>query len=212
MDGFQHILAEVDRIAVEHPHHVFIGGIAVYLHAVNNPATKDIAETSHDADFMLALADFAELRDTDEVVANRRLSKHQLIRNGVEFDIYVERQNKLLIPYDEAAAHRVPYGPIQVACLEHLVVLKLEALRDRLRSAKGDKDVRDLVTIARLSRQSLRPELARPFIRDDHLELLEQVHASPAFSYIARGNAHEAKGLRKIFSTFAARLGQRRSL
>lgn len=209
MESFQRILAEVARLAEEHPGHVFIGGVAVYLHAVNNPRTKDSAEASHDADFMLSLADFADLRDTDEVVANRRLSKHQLIRHGVEFDVYVERQNKLVVPYDEAAAHAVAYGPIRAACLEHLLVLKLEALRDRIRSAKGDKDARDLVTIAKIAGTSIRRQIATPYLREEHLQLLEQVAASPVFTYIARGNAHEAKALRTRFTDFVAAVSGR---
>jgi hypothetical protein len=83
---------QVERLAREHPGHVFIGGVAVYLHAINNPRTRDLAEASHVADFMLALADFADLRDTDEVVANRRLSKHRLIRDGVECYVSLLRQ------------------------------------------------------------------------------------------------------------------------
>lgn len=199
---FNRILAEVARLAEEHPGHVFIGGVAVYLHAINNARTKELAEASHDADFMLALAEFADLRDTDEVVANRRLSKHQVIRRGVEFDVYVERQNRLVVPYDEAAAHAIAYGPIRAACLEHLLVLKLDALRDRIGSAKGDKDARDLVTVARVSGGKIRSKIAEPFLRDEHVELLERVAASPVFTYIARGNAHEAKALRKMFNDF----------
>ncbi len=211
MDEFQRILGEVARIAEEHPGHVFIGGVAVYLHAINNPRTKEGAEASHDADFMLALSEFADLRDTDEVVANRRLSKHQLIRRGVEFDVYVERQNNLLVPYDEAAAHADAYGPIRVACLEHLVVLKLEALRDRMNSAKGDKDARDLVTIARVSGGKIRPALASPFVRDEHMDLLERVAKSHVFTYLTRGNAHEAKALRRLFTDFVSALTAERA-
>lgn len=210
MSDFQHILAEVTRLAEEHPGHVFIGGVAVYLHAINNPRTKAIAEASHDADFMLALSEFADLRDSDEVVANRRLSKHQLIRRGVEFDVYVERQNNLIVPYDEAAAHAVTYDAIRVASPEHLVVLKLEALRDRIRSAKGDKDARDLVTISRICDGKIRRDMVLPFLRDDHMALLEQVAASPVFTYIAQGNAHEAKRLRQSFSGFVSTIGGRR--
>jgi hypothetical protein len=209
MKTFQHILVEVARLAEEHVGHVFIGGVAVYLHAVNDAKTKDAAETSHDADFMLALTDFADLRDTDEVVANRRLSKHQLIRDGVEFDVYVERQHRLLVPYDEAFAHAVTYDGIRVACLEHLLVLKLEAFRDRRHSAKGDKDARDLVTIGRLAGAKLRAQLAAPYLRDEHVKLLDEVAASAVFTYIARGNAHEAKGLRRAFSEFVKRVRAR---
>jgi hypothetical protein len=204
MSDFGRILAGATRLAKEHPSHVFIGGVAVYLHAINNPQTRAAAETSHDADFMLSLSDFADLRDTDEVVANRRLSKHQVIRDGIEFDVYVERQNRLLVPYDEAAAHSVSYGPVRVACLEHLLVLKLEAFRDRARSVKGDKDARDLVTIARVAGAKVRRELASPFLRDQHVGLLDDVAASPVFTYIAKGNAHEAKALRTAFAQFVA--------
>src|SRR3990172_2523791 len=140
MGDFRQILAEMERVAATYPGHVFIGGVAVYLHAVNNPKTRGLAEASHDADFMLALSDFADLRDAEEIVPNRRLSKHQLIRGGVEFDVYVERRNGLLVPFDEAAAHAVHYGAIRAACPEHLLVLKLEAYRERMASAKGDKD------------------------------------------------------------------------
>lgn len=211
MIEFQRILEAAERLASEHPGHVFIGGVAVYLHAVNNPRTKDAAEASHDADFMLALADFADLRDTDEVVANRRLSKHQLIRQGIEFDVYVERQNKLVVPYDEAAAHAVAYGVLRVACLEHLLVLKLEAFRDRMNSAKGDKDARDLVTIARVSGGGIRSGRVAPFLRAEHVRLLEQVAASPVFTYIASGNAHEAKVLRTMFSRFVSSVSGRKA-
>jgi hypothetical protein len=210
VSDFQHILGEVTRLAEEHPGHVFIGGVAVYLHAINNPRTKATAEASHDADFMLALSEFADLRDTDEVVANRRLSKHQLIRHGVEFDVYVERQNNLIVPYDEAAAHAVIYDAIRVASPEHLLVLKLEALRDRIRSAKGDKDARDLVTISRICDGKIRRDIVLPFLRDDHMALLEQVAASPVFTYIAQGNAHEAKRLRQSFSGFVSTIRGRR--
>lgn len=203
---FRLVLAEADALARQHPGHVFIGGIAVYLHAVNHPATRADAETSHDADLMLSLADFADLRDTDEVVSNRRLSKHQLIRHGVEFDVYVERQSRLLVPYDEAAAHGVSYPPFRVACVEHLLVLKLEALRDRQGSAKGDKDARDLVTLARVARGKLRSDLVEPFLRKEHRATLRAVAASPVFTYVAGGNAHEAKRLRERFAAFTAPL------
>ncbi len=210
MSDFQQILGEVERVAETYPGHVFIGGVAVYLHAINNPKTKGFAETSRDADFMLALADFADLRDSDEVVANRPLNKHQVIRGDVALDVYVERQNNLVVPFDEAAAHAVTYGSIRVASLEHLLVLKLEAYRDRVASAKGDKDARDLVTIARLSGGKARRSLCAPFLRDEHFKALDKIAKSPVFTYIAKGNAHEAKVLRVKFSDFVAAVSGRK--
>lgn len=200
MSEFQRILGEVARLAQEHPRHVVIGGVAVYLHAINNPQAKDTAEASHDGDVIVSLAEFADLRDTDELIANRKQTKHQLVRRGVALDVYVERQNRLIVPFDEASAHAVSYGGIRAAALEHLLVLKVEAYRDRMHSSKGDKDARDVVNIARIAGKSFRAKLAVPFLRDEHVELLQQVAASPVFTYMTRGNAHAAKALRTAFS------------
>jgi hypothetical protein len=82
--------------------------------------------------------------------------------------------------------------------------MKLEAYRDRARSAKGEKDARDLVTIARVAGGKARQQLVSPYLRDSHLALLDEVAASPVFTYLTKGNAHEAKALRKQFSQFVA--------
>ena len=42
---------------------VFIGGIAIYLHAVNTPATEEFAEATHDGDFYISMADMSDLRN-----------------------------------------------------------------------------------------------------------------------------------------------------
>jgi predicted nucleotidyltransferase len=202
MIAFSQILAACREIASEYPGHVFIGGVAVYLHAMNNARLKESAEASHDADFMLSLTDFSDLRRTFEVTANRRLQKHQLIRDGIEFDVYVERQNGLTVPYDEAAAHAVQYGDMKVACLEHLLVLKLGAYVSRSQSSKGDKDARDLVTIARLGNK-IRPRLIAPFLLAEHEEALVTISRSPVFMEIAENNAQRAKNLRAMFTKFA---------
>ena len=201
MSEFQRILGVAARLATEHPGHVFIGGVAVYLHAINNPRTKDAAEASHDADLMLALADFADLRDTDEVVANRRLSKHQLIRDGVEFDVYVERQNKLTVPYDEVAAHAVAYGVMRVACLEHLLVLKLEAFRDRMRSAKGDKQTPDFVWFARLFGSSVCFFFFRFCFKGLYVFFIK-VGGGRVLIYLNPGNGREGRALFGFFFLF----------
>src|SRR5262249_17914035 len=99
---------------------------------------------------------------------------------------------------------------IRVASLEHLLILKLEAFRDRAHSAKGDKDARDLVTIARLAGGKVKTALVSPFLREEHETLLERVERSAVFTYIAGGNAHEAKALRRAFTDFVAAVVPRR--
>ena len=198
---FDQLLTSCRELAEQFPQGlVYIGGIAIYLHAVNTPAAKPYAEFTHDADFYISLADMSELRASEEVSPNRRLNKHQLIRRGFEFDIYTERQSSLIVPFDEIQAHACYYDGIAVACLEHLLALKLEAYRDRRQSAKGDKDARDIVRIAlTASRISphFDPERTALFLTDEHLELLRGLPRYPGINAMAQGNAHIAKSLRQ---------------
>lgn len=52
----------------------------------------------------------------------------------------MEGQHDLAVPYEGMAAHSELRLGIRVACLEHLLILKLRAFLDRRGSAKGDKD------------------------------------------------------------------------
>jgi len=146
-DDFNHIL----RLSKELSEYffdgiIFIGGIASYLHILNF-GQINIAESSHDSDFYISLADFADLRDIEQITPNRRLNKYQLIKEGVEFDIYVEHNHHLIVPYEDAFRNRVVLEGIPCVCLEHLLILKLEAYSDRFNSAKGGKDARDIIRI-----------------------------------------------------------------
>lgn len=183
---------------------VFIGGIAVYLHAINTEDARPFAEFTHDADFYISLADMADLRDLEEVTPNRRLSKHQIIKDGFEFDIYTERQSSLIVPYDAVSAEARFVGGLRVACLEHLVVLKIEAYLSRRASAKGEKDAKDLFRLAMVATaqaQPLRPALVLPYLREDHLPLLREVARGTAPIALALGNAVVAKRLRASFAS-----------
>ena len=200
---FDILLSECHEVAGLFPQGVvFIGGIAVYLHAINLPDTHAMAEFTHDADFYISLADMADLRDIEEVTANRRLSKHQMIKRGFEFDIYTERQSSLIVPYDAVVANASEYGGIQVASLEHLLILKLEAFADRKGSAKGEKDAKDLLRVAAIASRGplgFRADIAAPFMRDEHLHLLEAIERGPYAMALAHGNAMDAKKLKREF-------------
>lgn len=182
---------------------VFIGGIAVYLHSINCEETKALAEFTHDADFYISLADMADLRDLEEVVANRRLSKHQLIKRGFEFDIYTERHSALPVAYDQVMAHSVAYDALRVASVEHLLVLKVEAYRDRHASSKGQKDAKDLIRlglIAQARGRSLVADQVSAYLSEDHYKLLERIQRGPDFLSLAKGNAKLAKIMREGFA------------
>lgn len=201
---FEILLSACNEVASLFPDGVaYIGGIAVYLHAINKAGTSEIAEFTHDADFYISMADMGDLRDIEEVTPNRRLSKHQMVKKGFEFDIYTERQSSLIVPYDMVMAHSGFYGEIRVASLEHLLVLKLEAFADRKGSAKGDKDAKDLlriVAVAALSENGFRVGLALPYLREEHIELLRLVERGPQVISLSRGNAMQAKKLRAQFA------------
>ncbi|MDX2225998.1 MAG: hypothetical protein SFY92_02695 [Verrucomicrobiae bacterium] len=190
---------------------VFIGGIAVYLHAMNHEKTRALAEATHDADFYISLADMADLRDIEEVTANRRLNKHQLIKNGFEFDIYTERHSALIVPYDQIMAYSIVHDQMRLSSLEHLLILKLEAFRDRERSSKGQKDAKDLIRISLIltgTRSRIQRDLIFPFLSEDHLKALDRIARGPEFLSLAKGNAKEAKEMRTQFHLLTGLLHQ----
>jgi len=172
----------------------------VYLHSVNSNQEKQV-EVSHDADVMISLSDLSALRDEVELVSNRRLGKHQVIVEGVDVDVYVERQNTLAVPYDELFSEAVSYGDMRVACPEHLLVLKLAAYAGRRGTAKGDKDARDLVRLL-TAKRTWRPVLAVPYFDENTVKLLKSISHSRVFSEMCGRNAHEAKRLKAAFDKF----------
>jgi hypothetical protein len=181
---------------------VFIGGVAVYLHMSERTLRSVRLEASHDADFMISFAGYGQMKDEVEITFNPRLGKHQMVLDGVEFDMYVERLHRLVVPYDEAYAQSAMVGPIHVACLEHLLVLKLEAFESRGHSSKGDKDSRDLVKIGLLLGDRMRKDLVQPYIRKELVAHLRDIAKSAIFFELCEHNAHEAKRARISFTSF----------
>lgn len=202
MSDFNQILASCAEIADELPGAVFIGGVAIYLHVENSREINMEPETSHDVDFMVSMVDFGTLRDVQELTPNQRLGKYQMISEGVEYDIYVEHKNKLVVPYDEVFANAETYDGIKVACLEHLLVLKLEAFADRKESAKGKKDKRDIVAIGLMAGRKARRDLIEPYAAGEQVSVLRDIEKSRVFFDLAAGNAHTAKKIRKSFTSF----------
>ncbi len=205
---FEELLLACREIATNFPDGVvYIGGIAVYLHSVNHKETEALAEFTHDADFYISLADMSDLRDIEEVTANRRLCKHQIRKRGFEFDIYTERHSALIVPYDQVFASSVSYENIRVASLEHLLVLKLEAYRDRRQSSKGSKDAKDIIRLGLIShgmKRKLNKDLVVGYLSDEHLELLSTIKRGPEFLAMAKGNAKYAKEMRTLFAQAVA--------
>ncbi|MDR1849577.1 MAG: hypothetical protein LBQ75_06020 [Zoogloeaceae bacterium] len=193
-DQFATLLSLCRDICADYPGGVvFIGGIAVYLHArKTNPQNTDF---THDADFYISKSYMGALREHEAFTANRRLDNYQIMMQGFEFNIYTEHQATLPVSYDEISAYREEIDGISVACPEHLLALKLEAYASRKGSHKDDKDARDLVNIM-LARPDFRPELCAGYLMDRHLELLEGIPRHLVLQQMTDGNAQLVKQLR----------------
>lgn len=209
---FESLLSACQEIAHFFPDGiVFIGGIAVYLHAINNELTQGLAEFTHDGDLYISMADMADLRDIEEVTPNRRLSKHQMIKNGFEFDLYTERYSSLRVPYDAVVASAQSYDGIKVASLENLLVLKLEAYRDRHASSKGQKDAKDIIRLAMMAHHAGRRfefNSIACYLDDRLVDLCRRVERGSEIAGLAKGNVQVAKRIRQSVSWLVEGLGQ----
>ena len=115
MQSFSRILDLCQSLSDTLPGVVFIGGVAVYLHSCEAEIAAIVPESSHDADFMISFSGYGGLKDMEEITYNSRLRKHQMIVGDVEFDVYVERLNGLIVPYDDVHAQADTIGTVQVA-------------------------------------------------------------------------------------------------
>ncbi len=189
------LMHQCDALSEEYAYApIFIGGIAVYTHGLR--AQNPYIETTHDADFYISLEGMQCMRNDKEISQTPRLGKSEWRSKDFSFDIYVEYQSKLIVPYDEVAGHALSIGPKRIACLEHLLALKLEAYLSRHDSEKGNKDARDLVCIALLSTTEFNPLLCVPYLRDEHLVLLRDLAKHPVLSEMAHRNVVEIKKFR----------------
>lgn len=179
---------------------IAIDGVAVYLHSISLKNSLFI-EASHDGDFYISQIDFVEFKDLQEVQKNDRLSKFQTIHDDLEYDIYVENQNKLAIPYAELLNNSQVIENIKVASLEDLLVLKLFAAIDRKNSAKGKKDIRDLIKIVYLE-----PKYINDFFIDkEKLEFLKNaLNNKESYDFITKNNFHFSKQIKdKVLANFS---------
>lgn len=188
---------------------VFIGGIAVLLHVRGQKLPERFIELSHDGDFYLSLADFADLRDLEEVTANRRLNKHQIVRDGIEYDVYLENHNDLRVKFSDVMQASQVIDRVRVASLEHLLILKLDAYSSRRGSAKGSKDERDLIKICFLLSKSP-PHRARlaGYLSSKDVDLLGRLEKSSEYMPLCNANAHEARALRQSVAAVISRIAR----
>lgn len=151
-------------------------------------------EASHDADIYLSMSDYIDLRDIEDVMQNKTSNKRQIIRNDINIGIYLENQHSLAISFYDISAHSVVVNGLRIACLEHLLILKVDAAMDR-RGEKKKKDNRDLAKIILLLDKPDHNILDQ-WLTSDRLEYIFSLkRKTDLFLEIAKGNAHAAKQL-----------------
>lgn len=187
---------------------VFIDGVAVYFHASAMETLAQLVDVSHEGDFMVSQSAFSDIRDCYEATQNKRLGKHEISLHGEAFDVYVERNNGLIIPYEDVKERSVKVDTLYLAALEHLLPLKLRAAVDRAGSNKGEKDNKDICGICVLINKKADFDFAEcaKYIDRDGFDHLAMVAKGAAPMLLARKNAYLAKPIRASVSEVVEKL------
>jgi hypothetical protein len=193
-NNWDHILDISRFITSEYGDAVFIGGVAVSCHA--SRLGSRFQESSHDGDFYISLMGKAAMRDRYEVRRNNtNIIKDSVLIEGEELDVYVEHQHSLGIQFPEIFAASEVIEGIRVAALEHLLILKLDAAKDRWGTGKGEKDVRDLARIVALLDRPKHVLLA-PFLSPIRMETLGRALGRSDLVQLMGLNPHEGSKFR----------------
>lgn len=171
-ETWAHLQQIARDLTAEYPDAVFIGGIAVSAHS--SRLGSRFQESSHDADLYLSIQGKAEMRDRYEVRRMPHLGKDSVLIEGEDIDLYVEHQHPLGVSYAAIYSASEEIGGIRVASLEHLLILKLDAAKNRWGSSKGEKDVRDLARVVALTGHP-RESLLKPFYSTDRMGTLDRI-------------------------------------
>jgi hypothetical protein len=185
-------LQELTAEVAEKPTLVVIGGFAMRAHGAKG--------FSHDGDIMVDQPTYGALRDRlrFNLSRNPRLGKNQFTAPaGFEVDVYVENQHKLRVPFDEVQAYGERKNNLWVACAEHLLILKLDALKDRRHTDKGEKDIDDILVLMMPGRFE-HADLLKQHMRPEDWELLAEVVENPGnWQRLTENNYKEAATLRE---------------
>ncbi len=186
---------------------IVIGGVAVYLYSRSRPTLAP--EYTHDADFYIGEPGWLSLQDEFAVTKNARLSKASMRLHGIKIDLYPQYDHGLRIDYEVLAEATHEVDGVAVADPQHLLVLKLDAFRDRGRSETGKKDRRDITRLLVLL-EDAEPDLIAGILTDEDVDLLDEVLGSSSFMEISEKNAKRASTLRRRATKFVERLKEQR--
>lgn len=124
---------------------ILIGGWAVWIY------TKQLK--SKDIDIIVSFEELDKLKLRFPVTKNDRLHKYEIIQGPIQIDIYVPFWSDLGFPVDLMSTFSHVHDGFTVPPAEILLITKQNAYLARRGSAKGRKDLVDIVSL------SLLPEL-----------------------------------------------------
>jgi hypothetical protein len=171
---------------------VFIGGFGVNLHCISLEGLSDLASYTHDVDIFISRTALVDLVDLEVVVSNKRRSKSQFTKFGIEVDVYVEGKSSLAVDFDEIMPFSEHVSGFRVASLEHIMVLKSYAWLNRSGSDKGRKDELDIcLLLMALASKGFRKQLLS-YLPQAFLDDMDKVFSMRNLSALFSGDAHLA--------------------
>jgi len=120
-------------------HFVLIGGWAAYLY------TKTLK--SKDIDILIEYEELGKLKEIYNVVKNERLKKYEARREEIQIDIYLPHYSAIGIPVENLIKQTSSLEGFTLLKKEWLLALKMYVLDQRVRSAKGEKDFLDILSL-----------------------------------------------------------------
>lgn len=118
---------------------VLIGGWAVYLY------TK--ALKSKDIDIIVSYDNLSKLKNLFPITRNVRLKKYEARNEEVQIDIYLPFYSNLGIAAEEIISETDTMETFVLPKAEMLLILKQYTHRERGLSAKGQKDMLDIISL-----------------------------------------------------------------
>lgn len=118
---------------------VLIGGWAVYLY------TKSLK--SKDIDIVLSYENLSKLKNLFSITKNDRLKKYEARNEEVQIDIYMPFYSNLGIPVEEIIKEVKRLETFTLPKPEMLLILKQYTFTQRNLSAKGRKDMIDILSL-----------------------------------------------------------------
>ncbi|TSC85296.1 MAG: Uncharacterized protein G01um101416_962 [Microgenomates group bacterium Gr01-1014_16] len=119
-----------------------IGGWAVWLYT-HQLKSKDI-------DIVVEFDQLEKLRRDYSLFKNDRLKKYEVAQDEIQIDVYVPHYSKLGIPAEQLLSRFQSTEGFHLPIPEDLLLLKHTAFLGRAGSAKGRKDLLDIISLLKL--------------------------------------------------------------